>query len=433
MLSKAKIIMKTLLDNGYSAYIVGGACRDIIIGVEPKDYDIATNAHPDIIENLFDKTIPTGKEYGTITVMIDDVPYEVTTYRQECEYIDGRRPSVVSFSNTIEEDLSRRDLTINAIAMDINGNFINPYNGIDDIKKGLLRFVGNPKDRLHEDKLRALRIIRFACKYKFGIEYNSLDNLYNLNIGNLSAERIRDELNKILLTDEPKYGIQLLCSTGMMNYISKDIANCYRYGQNNPNHNETVLGHMLSVVELLPKDLNLRLAGLFHDVGKIHTMTIDNQGYSHYYGHHKESAKICREVMTNLRYSNKEIEFVSELVYWHMSRYNHLRTPSVKKFINKVGIDKLDSLFTLQIADIQSSKNRSDISGVESLKEECYRIINEQLPLSIKDLCIGGNELMMLGYIGKEIGEQLKLLLDLVIEDESLNNRDKLIEISKRR
>lgn len=430
MLNKAKEIMQVLIDNDYSAYLVGGCVRDFLIGISPKDYDIATNARPDEVERLFDRTIPTGKQYGTITVMIDNEPFEVTTYRKDCEYLDGRRPSVVEFSDTIEEDLSRRDLTINAIAMDINGNIIDPFNGVNDIKNGILRFVGNSKDRLYEDKLRALRIIRFACKYNFKINPESFNELFDLDISNLSSERIREELNKILLTDNPRYGILTLCNTGMMKYISQDILNCYNYNQHNPNHSEDVLNHILSVVELLPKELNLRLAGLFHDVGKPNTMTLDENGVGHYYSHHKESARICREVMTNLRCSNKEIENVSELVYWHMSRYEHLRTPSIKKFINKVGVERLDELFTLQIADIQSSENRSDISSVEDLRNKCNEIINAQLPMSLKDLAINGNDLINLGYFGKEIGEQLQKLLTLVLEDDKLNTREQLMELS---
>lgn len=424
--------MQVLINNGYSAYLVGGCVRDSIVGIPPKDYDIATNAIPDVVEKLFDKTIPTGKQYGTITVMIDGEPFEVTTFRRDCEYLDGRRPSVVEFSDLIEEDLSRRDLTINAIAMDINGNIIDPFNGVDDIRNGNLRFVGNPKDRLYEDKLRALRIIRFACKYNFKIDSESFNELFDLDISNLSSERIREELNKILLTDNPRYGILTLCNTGMMKYISQDIFNCYGYNQHNPNHSEDVLNHILSVVELLPKELNLRLAGLFHDVGKPNTMTLDENNIGHYYSHHKESAKICRDVMINLRYSNKEIEDVSELVYWHMSRYDHLRTPSIKKFINKVGTERLDNLFKLQIADIQSSENRNDISSVIDLKNKCYEVINAQLPMSLKDLAINGNDLMSLGYSGKEVGEQLLKLLDLVLEDDTINIREKLIELSVR-
>ena len=432
MITQTKYIMNKLIDSGYEAYLVGGCVRDFILKNQPKDYDIATNATPEIVEHIFDTTIPTGKRYGTITVVIDNQFFEVTTFRKDIGYSDGRRPDNITFSNSIIEDLSRRDFTMNAIAMDIDGNLIDPYNGVKDIQCNIIKFVGDAKDRLEEDRLRAFRLIRFMSTLGMKIKKEDFLELYDLNIDKISMERIRDEINKILLSDKPDLGIRVLVMSGLLNNILPELIKCVGFNQNNPNHSQDIFGHIMSVVKNVEPILTLRLSALFHDIGKPKTYNIDEDGVGHFYGHQKISRDICEDVMRRLKYSNKEIEDVATLVYHHMSRYSHLRTPSVKKFVVKVGEHNLDNLFKLQIADVLSSKNRNDIQSILDLKQECNRIISEKLPLSLKDLDINGYDLMLLGYKDKEIGLQLKLLLDLVIEDETKNMKNKLIELSKK-
>ena len=224
----------------------------------------------------------------------------------------------------------------------------------------------------------------------------------------------------------------MLVKSGLLDNIFPELVECVGFNQNNPNHSQDVFGHILSVVKNVEPLLTLRLSALFHDIGKPRTYSIDDDGVGHFYGHQKISRDICEDVMKRLKYSGKEIEAVSVLVYHHMSKHNHLRTPSVKKFIIKVDERNLDNLFKLQIADVLSSKNRSYIQNILNLKQECNKILSEKYPLSLKDLSVDGHDLIKLGYEGKEIGFQLKYLLNLVIEDESKNTKDILVELSKK-
>lgn len=432
MTTQTEYIMNKLIDNGYDSYLVGGCVRDFILKKQPKDYDIATNAKPEEIEKIFDKTIPTGKKYGTVTVVVDGQFFEVTTFRKDVGYSDGRRPDNITFSNSIVEDLSRRDFTMNAIAMDIKGDIIDPYGGAEDIQDNIIKFVGKTKDRLEEDRLRAFRLIRFMSTLNMKIKKEDFLELHNLNIDKISTERIRDEINKILLSNKPDLGIRMLVKSGLLDNIFPELLECVGFNQNNPNHSQDVFEHILSVVKNVEPLLTLRLSALFHDIGKPKTYSTDKDGVGHFYGHQKISRDICEDVMRRFKYSNKEIEDVSVLVYQHMSRYSHLRTPSVKKFIIKVGEYNLDDLFKLQMADVLSSKNRNDIQNILDLKQECNKILIEKLPLSLKDLNIDGYDLIKLGYKEKEIGLQLQYLLNLVIEDETKNIKNILVKLSER-
>ena len=421
-----KEIMQALLNNNYEAYMVGGCVRDMLLHREPKDYDLTTNAHPDVVESLFEKTIPTGKEYGTITVMMDGEGYEITTYRLECDY-DGRRPKAVKFAKTLEEDLSRRDFTINAMACDIDGNIVDPYNGIMALKRGYIDCVGDARERFKEDKLRGLRAIRFRAQYNFGITDSTWLALEELDITSLSGERVRDEFNKILVCENVGLYLAYMYEYNLLGQIIPEIIPCYRFNQNNPHHDDDVLNHIFTVVQNTEPILELRLAALFHDIGKPNTYSEDENGIGHFYQHHKESARICREAMTRLKYSNEQIEHVSELVYHHMTRYDHLRPKSAKKFINKVGVDKLDNLFKLFIADRCASNPPYDFEEIYKLKFMCEKIINEKQPLTVKDLAVNGYDMINIGLRSVEIGHMLNYLLDLVLEDEELNTREVLM------
>lgn len=441
MLNKAKEVMKTLLDNGYEAYIVGGYVRDSILGLEPKDIDLATNAHPDIVELLFDNTIPTGKRYGTITVMIENEPFEVTTYRRDVEYRDGRRPDVVEFAETLKEDLSRRDFTMNAMAMDIDGNIVDYHNGKKHLEWKELHSVGDATERFNEDKLRVLRMFRFCAKYNL-IPYRRLyyaiqweDEVdfedVTINISNLSMERIRDEFNKILVCENPSKTVREMFALGILQQFIPEISLCHRFDQRNKNHNKDVFNHIMTVLDNVEPKLELRLAALFHDIGKPETFTVDENGQGHFYSHHKASSRLCREIMTRLKYSNKEIEYVSELVYWHMSRYENMRTSSAKKFINKVGAEKLEDLFKLQVADISASKPPFNFENVYRWKFKCEEVLNSEEPMSIKDLAVNGFDMMDIGLKGKEVGVLLRHLFEIVLEDPDANTKDNLIREAK--
>lgn len=436
MPNDVELIFNELNSNGYEAYIVGGCVRDSLLGRIPNDWDICTNATPNEILEVFRnyKTIPTGLKHGTITIVIDGKYYEITTYRIDGDYSDGRRPDNVEFTDDIVKDLSRRDFTINAMAYNSQNGLVDPFYGLVHLNNETIHCVGNPDERFQEDGLRVLRAVRLATQLGFRISVDTeIAIIRNKKaLKNISKERIREELNKILLSRKPSEGIVLLYSTELLEYTIPELKPCVGFNQHNINHDKDVFGHILSVLDNTEPKLELRLAALFHDIGKPNTFTIDENGTGHFYGHHKESAKICREVMTRLKYSNKEIEYISELVYYHMTRYEKLRTPSVKKFINKVGVDKLDDLFKLFIADRLGSNPPYEFDDIYKLKFECERVLSEKQPLSVKDLDINGYDLMKIGIPqGKQIGVMLNLLLEKVLENPELNQKDILLEIVK--
>ncbi len=430
----AKYILDVLKNNEHSAYLVGGCVRDSLLGKEPKDYDIATSARPEEVKSLFDKVIPTGEKHGTVTVMIDKEPFEITTFRKDGNYSDGRRPDGVEFTKTIEEDLSRRDFTINAIAYD-GEKYIDPYSGVNDLQKyKMIRCVGKPEERFTEDALRMLRCVRFSSRLSFEISPLTYHGLwFNSNlIENVSVERIREELCQILLTEKPSYGLGVMERTGLLDYIIPELVDCVGFDQRNPHHDKTVFEHILSVVDDSPMDLNVRLAALFHDIAKPQTFTVDENGKGHFYNHHIVGADVTEDIMKRLKFDNKTIEQVVKLVRYHMDRYAHLRTPKVKKFINRVGIENLDKLFELQIADIRGSKEPHDFSGVLKLKEDVEKVLDEKQPLSLKDLAISGRDLMEIGIQqGKDMGRILNELLEMVLEDEKLNTKEQLLSVVK--
>lgn len=426
-----KQLLKQLENNGYEAYLVGGAVRDIILGLQPKDYDIATNALPNEVKKIFKKTIPTGEDYGTITVMINDAGYEITTYRKECDY-DGRRPKAVSFANTIKEDLSRRDFTINAIAMSLNGEIVDPFYGRYDLECGRIRCVGNTEERFKEDKLRILRAFRFASRYNFEIHPDILwEARENGDISKLSKERICSEFNKIIMGENPKYHLTNLSEHEILHQIISSLECCYNFDQKNKHHNKDVFEHILDVVNNVEKDLELRLAALFHDIGKPQVFTIDTNGEGHFYEHAKVSAKMAQEIMEELRYPKKTIENVRELVYWHMVSYKNPTAKTAKKFINKVGIDRYEKLLKLQIADRCASKPPFDFEDIYKLKFECEKVLSEKQPMSIKDLKVNGHDMMELGLKGKEIRNMLDELLEIVLTNPKNNKKDLLINCVK--
>lgn len=428
-----KFILDLLNKNGYEGYIVGGCVRDSLLNREIHDWDITTNATPLQVKNIFKKTIDTGIQHGTVTVMIDKEGYEVTTYRIDGDYSDNRRPDNVEFTTSLKEDLARRDFTINAMAYNKYEDLQDYFSGLEDMELQTIRCVGNPIDRFNEDALRMLRAIRFASQLEFLIHSNTFNAITILksNIKNVSAERIREELSKILLSNKPSYGLKLLYNSGLLSIILPELANCYNFDQRNVHHDKDIFEHILSVVDNTPKKLDLRWSALLHDVAKPLCFELDENSIGHFINHHKLGADISRDILQRLKFDNKTIDKVCLLVYEHMSRYDKLRTPNTKKFINRVGVENLNDLFELQIADIKGcAEAYQNFDNVLKLKEECQRILNEQQPLSIKDLKVNGYDLMNLGYKeGKDIGNKLKELLELVLENPELNTKEELLKL----
>lgn len=427
-------ILNILNFHGYDGYVVGGCVRDSILHKTPNDWDICTNCTPEEMLEVFSsfKVIPTGLKHGTLTVVIDNENYEVTTYRIDGEYVDGRHPEQVEFTNSLKEDLKRRDFTINSMAYNDEKGLVDYFEGMTDISNGKIRCVGDPFQRFNEDYLRMLRAIRFSAQLGYRLDMDTLTAIKKLskNIIKISEERIREELNKILLSKKPSKGLKLLNDTNLLKYIIPELENCVGFEQHNPNHDKDVFSHILNVVDNTESDLILRLSALFHDIGKPETFSLDEVGVGHFYNHHIKSSDITKLVMKRLKYDNKSTEEVVTLVKEHMSRYQKLRVDNTKKFINRVGIDNLDRLFKLQIADVRGSTKRYDISNILELKSNVEQILNEKQPLSIKDLEINGYDLMQLGIPqGKEIGIILNELMELILENPELNIKQNLINL----
>lgn len=428
-------VMKTLDQDNYQAYIVGGCVRDILLNREPKDYDVCTDATPDTMRSLFSHIIPTGEQHGTMTVILNSLPIEVTTMRRDGIYKDNRHPEEVFFTNNLIEDLARRDFTINAMAYDMLGNLHDYFGGQDDLKNKYICAVNNPNDRFQEDALRMLRALRFACQLDFMLDAKTYHAIwYNKNlINNIAIERIREEFNKILVSNNPVMGIDWMFVTGLLNNFLPELCKCRGFHQQNKHHNKNVYDHTMSVLENTSNNLHIRLAALLHDIGKPMTFSVDKEGRGHFYEHHKIGADMSRDILQRFKYDNKTIEIVSNLVYNHMSRYPHLRKANLKKFITRVGEDNLEYLFELQIADIKGSKPPHDFNEVENLKNQVYEVLNQEEPLRVTDLDINGYDLMNLGIPqGKEIGRILKVLLEKVFEIPALNKKDILLEIVRK-
>lgn len=433
-----KLIINTLEDKGFDAYVVGGCVRDSVLGIEPNDWDICTNARPEVSTLIFQqegyKVIPTGIKHGTVTIIVNNSHYELTTFRSDGKYSDCRRPDEVRYTNSLEEDLSRRDFTINAMTYNDKDGLIDLHGGLNDLEEKILHTVGNPDCRFTEDALRMLRAVRFATKFGLELYTDTFDSIIDNRriIGNVSPERTREELCKILMCDDPSYGIDLLRKTGLLEHIIPELQRCVGFEQHNPNHDKDVYGHILSVLDHTPAKLEIRLAALFHDIGKPEVFSKDEDGTGHFYGHHMRSSDIARDIMTRLRFDNKTIEKVSILVHEHMSRYDFLRSKNIKKFIRRVGVDNLNDLFELQIADIKGSAKRDGIDKVLELESECVRVLNEKEPMSVKDLDINGVDLMKMGIPqGIKIGEILNNMLEIVLEDPKENTFGRLVDIAE--
>ncbi|UWG96639.1 HD domain-containing protein [Dehalobacter sp. DCM] len=429
---KAKRIIEILEFSGYEAFIVGGCVRDLILGVMPKDWDITTNALPEQMLTVFKDyhTIPTGLKHGTITVMLDHEPFEVTTYRIDGEYSDNRRPDTIKYSSSLIEDLARRDFTMNAIAYNPKTGIVDPFCGQEAIRANVINTVGNADERFREDALRMLRCIRFACQLGAtidGVVYDSLCRNRE-RIQWISMERIREETNKILISDFPSRGISLLYKTGLLRYFLPEICSLADFDQHNPHHHKDVLEHTMLVLDAVPNTLSLRWAALMHDIGKPAAFSLGEDGIGHFYEHHKLGADMARDILLRLKFDHDTVKKVGILVYNHMYRYDTLRTASIKRFITRVGVDNLDDLFALQLADVQGSKPPHDFSKIIRQRKEVERILNQKEPLALKDLKVNGNDLRMIGFEpGKRLGDTLRYLMEEVLQNPELNNKNILL------
>lgn len=431
-------ICKILHKNNYSAYIVGGSIRDLILGDKVSDFDLATDAHPEKIMELFKHTIPTGIKHGTVTVFINKTGYEITTFRADGKYIDGRHPENVVFARTLEEDLKRRDFTINAIAYDIiNKKIIDLENGIEDLKKRIIRTIGNPVERFIEDGLRPIRACRFASKLGFEIEnetYNSIPKVLNI-INMVSRERVQDEFLKIIESPKPSVGIELLRQSGILKLFIPELLEGYNVKQNKF-HKYDVYYHNLYTCDAAPQNnIKVRLAALFHDLAKPICKNLDLKDEdTTFYNHEVISANFARRIMKRLKFSNNEIEIVTKFIKLHMFHYTDEWTDgAVRRFIRKVGLDLIPDLFLLREADrIGNGLKKGKSNSLERLKIRINKIIEEQNAISLKDLAVNGYDIMELKKIppGPEVGRILNSLLEYILDNPEKNTRENLLEVA---
>ena len=434
--SKLEKLFKILEGEGFETYLVGGCVRDSLLGKPPKDWDACTSAKPEKVIEILEKkgyrVVPTGLQHGTVTIVDQGDHVEITTFRVDGVYEDHRRPSNVSFTEDIRQDLSRRDFTINAMAYNHQQGLVDPYGGRKDLEDRIVKCVGDPALRFQEDALRMLRAIRFCGQLDFALDAMTEGIIVELGrlLEKISQERVREEFNKILLTDIPSQSIIRLIDTGLMKYIIPELIACVGFEQHNPNHDKDVLHHILAVVDHTEGDLQLRLSALLHDIGKPKTFIVDEKGIGRFYGHHMNGMVIAEQILKRLRYDNNTIENVKILVGEHMSRFQDAKPKAIKKLISRVGIENLNRLFKLQIADKMGAREDYDYSHILRVKEEADRIIHERQPLSVKDLAVDGKDLIAAGIPqGKEIGKSLNDLLEKVLEQPELNNRQALLRL----
>ena len=417
-------IIKTLEEAGYEAYVVGGCVRDSLLGIEPHDWDICTNAKPEEIKQVFSdcKIIETGLKHGTVTVGIGDLLYEfyeVTTYRVDGEYSDHRRPDTVEFVSDLQQDLARRDFTINAMAFSPRDGLRDPFCGQLDLMNKTICCVGNPNDRFKEDALRIMRALRFSAHYGFAFETHTLDAMYgNMELLDFIAkERIKDELCK-LLTGEHS-GEILFLHPRIIEKIIPEIGPCIGFAQNNPYHIYDVYGHTAKAVgSYTGDDIIIKLALLLHDIGKPQCYTEDENG-GHFKGHGKVSREIAEKVMDRLRFDNETKRNVLQLVEYHDSEFAPSKK-TVRRFLNKIGEEQLRRLIEVRKADVNahSMQTRAPLlRKAEEFNEILNEVIAEGDCFTVKDLHIDGNDIMNMGLTqGKEVGQILSWLLNEVIE-----------------
>lgn len=427
----ARRIIKVLKLKGYNAYVVGGAVRDCLMGRAPHDFDIATSATPQEVKKTFPKTIDTGIKHGTVTVIDMNGCFEVTTFRSDGEYSDSRHPENVSFINDVREDMLRRDFTINALAYNDSDGLIDCVGGRSDIENKIIRCVGEPERRFKEDALRMLRAIRFSVVLGFSIEKETAAAIkkYAVLIKRVSAERIREEIEKILRSENPG-GIIKLHELGMLQYIIPELEVCFSVAQKNKYHIYNVGDHIIHAVSATPEDIVIRWAALLHDIGKPLCQSVDANGTIHFYGHHHESVRLADDILHRLKLDNESRKNILLLIENHDIRIE-ANSVSVKRVMARLGEELFSKLLILQEADNYAKNHKfleDKLNKLNDVRVIYRKILSERQPYMISDLVINGRDLIKIGFrVGREIGDTLHALLDEVLINPKLNNREYLM------
>lgn len=453
-------IINTLEEHGYEAYAVGGCVRDAMLGRTPEDWDITTSAKPLEVKALFRKTIDTGLQHGTITVMMNGEGYEVTTYRIDGEYEDGRHPKEVAFTTNLKMDLERRDFTINAMAYNDRSGLVDEFDGVGDLKKGIIRCVGDAGQRFDEDALRMLRAVRFSGQLGFLIEPDTLRAMEARiqNLEKISAERIRVEMTKLLISPNPGT-IRVAYTSGMTKVFLPELDRMMTCDQQNHHHCYTVGEHSIHGIErirsLMAGEKQEELSGyateklcricsslnkkqytvlvltmLLHDVAKPVVMTMDDKGEGHFYGHPEKSAAMARSILKRLTYDNDTIDTVIRLIRYHDYRMENTMR-AVRRAASKIGRDIMWMEFVVQYADVLSQSPET-IAGKTAKLDQCMEKYEEieakKQPLCVKDLAVNGRDLMQAGIKpGPQLGKILQELLDAVLEEPEQNTKEQLL------
>lgn len=429
---KVQYILNQINQAGFEAYVVGGCVRDSLLGRIPNDWDITTSAHPEQVKAIFPKTVDTGLQHGTVTVLHQHEGFEVTTYRIDGEYEDGRHPKSVSFTACLGEDLKRRDFTINAMAYHPKEGLIDLFHGREDMEKGIVRCVGDAGERFTEDALRILRAIRFAAQLNFQIEGQTRQAIVRLadNLQHVSKERIQVELVKLLTSEHPE-AIRVGWELGVTRVFLPEFDRMMAQKQHCRYHYTNVGEHTIAVLRQVPPEKCMRLAALLHDVGKPDTYTIDEQGWGHFYGHAEAGERRAREILRRLKFDNHTVDTVCKLVYYHDWLFQVNET-AVRHLINKIGIELFPNLLVLMRADVMGKREEMQADVLIQLEqaEQIYQHIVEQNQcINLKSLAVKGSDLIEMGMKpGKQIGVMLQTMLDYVIENPEENKKEILLE-----
>lgn len=434
---KVNTIIQTLQEHGYEAYAVGGCVRDSLLGREPGDWDITTSASPDETKKLFARTVDTGIEHGTVTVLLGKEGFEVTTYRIDGKYEDSRHPTEVIFTRNLREDLLRRDFTINAMAYNDTEGIVDIFGGMDDLKRKIIRCVGNARERFGEDALRIMRGVRFAAQLGFSLEKETKEAMTELapTLEKISDERIQTELVKLLVSDSPEL-IREAYHLGVTAVILPEFDEMMRTGQETKYHRYDVGEHTVQAVCNVPPDKVLRLTMLLHDVAKPEMKTVDADGTAHFKGHDIRGEQKAKEILRRLKFDNDTIHKVTKLVRWHDYRMP-AEKKNVRKAMSKISAELFPMYLLVKRADILAHSMYRREEELENLSglQKCYEeIVADHECVSLKQLAVTGTDLIGIGMKpGKQIGEVLNELLRIVLEYPEFNNKEHLLRFVQNR
>lgn len=437
--SEIEIEILRKLNKYGKAYIVGGAIRDILLGLEPKDIDFTTNLPYKTLKNLFSEYNPkeTGKAFGVLRIRVNDTEYEIAKFREDnYEEKDGLKiiphEKKVNFVNDIKNDLSRRDFTINAMAYNEVDGIVDLYNGQKDIENKIINFVGNAEERIIEDPLRILRAFRFMSRLGFSLSEKTVEAIKkqkNLLIS-IPEERITMEFSKLLLGENIKNTLTAMKDTGVLELIIPEFKATYDFNQHNPHHNLDLFNHIISVVSKVPADLELRYTALLHDIAKPVVQTFDEKGIAHYKTHEIVGADMARAILTRLKLPIKLIDTVEDIIKKHMLLYRDVTDKKFNKLLSEMGYDNLLRLIEHCNAD-NSSKNNEVVNPENDLYERLKRAVEKQMQVTVNDLALNGRDLMEMGFKGTEIGKIKGELLEKYLSEEIPNEKEEMLTYVK--